>query len=107
MSRSRKKHPIYKFSYKGGKRAAARAFRRFKEEVPVSTRQFYRRVYNSYNVFDNWWLCSNNSNEKARFKWLMNELERNEVSQHLTEEEAYEYLEEMKELKYCFSDIGK
>ena len=107
MSRSRKRHPIYKYKFKGGKKAAAKAFRRFKEDVPIYARQFFRRVYNSYNVWDNWWLCEENLKERQRFTWLRNELFRNETEHHLTEEQAYEYLDEMNDLKYSFNLMNK
>lgn len=107
MSRSRKKHPIYKWNSKGGKRAAAKAFRRYKEEVPAQARQFFRKVYNSYDVWDNRWLYSDYNKDKSRFKFLYAQLEKNWTERHLTEEEAYDMLEEMKSLKWVFGTINK
>lgn len=107
MSRSQKKNPIYKYKMSGGKKAAARAFRRFEGDVPPYSRQFFRRVYDSYNVWDNWWLVGSNQKDKARFKQIANELELNETDMHLTEEEAYELLEELDDLKYSFDYLKK
>lgn len=107
MSRSQKKNPIYKYKISGGKKAAARAFRRFEGDVPPSSRQFFRRVYNSYNVWDNWWLASSNLKDKARFRQIANELKSNEINPHLTEEEAYELLDELEDLKYSFRYFKK
>lgn len=102
MSRSRKKKPIHKWKDKSGKRAAAKAFRRYNGEIPVSAKQFFRRVYNSYDVWDNWWLYSQQDKDKDRFKYLMNELENNYIDRHLSEEEAYDMLDEMKSLSWTF-----
>ena len=102
MSRSRKKHPIYKWKWRGGKKASSKAFRRFEGDIPTTSRQFFRRVYNSYNVWDDWWYDFDNLKERQQFRSIIKELEQNALDKHLSEEEAYELLERLKELKYCF-----
>ena len=107
MSRSWKKNPIYKYRILGGKRFAARAFRRFKGDISPTSRQFFRRIYDSYNVWDYRWLAETNLRDKKRFKQIVHELELNEQDLHLTEDEAYELLAELKSLMFAFSTLKK
>lgn len=107
MSHSYKKHPVYKWKERTGKKYAARAFRRYKGDIPVRTKQFYRRVYNSYNVWDNWWYDFDNKKDKIRFSQIIRELKNNMTSMHLSEKEAQDLLYELKCLKYCYSYIAK
>lgn len=88
MSRSHRKHPIHKYHFKGGKRRAARAFRRFNGDIPIRSRQFYRRVYNSWNVWDNWYQVSDFKQRQQRIQDMMNELVQNFEDKHLTYHEA-------------------
>ena len=107
MSRSRRKHPIYKYKISGGKRLAARAFRRFKGDISPTSRQFFRRIYDSYNVWDYRWLMDTHLKDKERFKQIVQELELNEQDLHLTEDEAYELLLELKYLQHAFNTLKK
>ena len=102
MSRSRRKHPVYKWKDKKGKRAASRAFRHFKGEVPVRSKQFFRRIFNSWDVWDNWWYDFDNDKDRKEFRGILRELQQNAIDKHLSEEEAYILLDKLKELKYCF-----
>ena len=100
MSRSRKKHPIYKWKDRYEKRRARRVFRHYKGDVPITARQFHRKISDSWSVWDNWYYDFNNKKSHKRYKEIVKELEQNEFDTHLTEEEAYELLEELKELLY-------
>ena len=102
MSKSRKKHPIYKQHFKGAKRSASRAFRRFKGDIPASSRQFYRKVYEPWNVSDNWvydWDCEKN---KTEYRLILKKLYNNGIDWLLSEEEVEELLEKLKDLRYSY-----
>lgn len=107
MSRSYKKHVIYKWKDRTEKRLARRAFRHFKGEISSKAKQFYRRVYNSYRLWDNWWWDFDNDKSIERFREILKELEANALDKHLTEDEAYELLDELKELRFCHRDKFK
>ena len=102
MSRSYRKHPIYKRHFKGAKRMSAKKFRRFKEEVPIRARQFHRRVYNSWDVWDDWYWDFNNSKQFEEYRFIVKELKQNAYDKHLTLEEALELLDRLNDLRYCF-----
>lgn len=102
MSNSYKKYPIYKQHFKGAKKQASRAFRRYTGDIPVRNKRFYSKVYDSWNVIDHWYIDLRNKQRFYRFKQILKELKENFFDLHLTEEEAYDMLEELKDLGDCF-----
>ena len=48
-----------------------------------------------------------NLKDKERFKQIVQELELNEQDLHLTEDEAYELLSELKYLQHAFNTLKK
>ena len=107
MSRSYKKYPIYKWKDRKGKRAAAKAFRRYKGEIPVRIKKFFRKVYNSWDIWGNWWYDYDCYKEIKRFKEISMELKSNWLDKHLTGEEAEKLLQELFLLRQCFKNIIK
>lgn len=102
MSNSYRKRPVYKWHGKNAKKIASRAFRHFKGDIPIKMKRFYRRVYSSWDVCDNWYCDFQNEERRKQYRLIVRELYQNAYDEHLTEEEAIELLEQLDDLRFCF-----
>lgn len=105
MSRSYRRHFYKKCIFKGSKKAAARAFRRYKRAL--SSGCSYKKLYNSWDVVDLVYFEPNTLKKIKQFKLLCDELFENEIDKHLTKQEFEEIIDDLEGLSWYFKVRNK
>lgn len=98
MSDSYKKRPVYKWHGRGAKRQSSKAFRRYKGDVPINSRRFDRKIFQSWDVLDNWYWDFDNTERLKEYRLIVKELYRNAYDNHLTEEEMCKLRDRLDEI---------
>lgn len=101
MSNSYKKHPVYKWHGKGAKRQSSKRFRRYKGDIPIHSRRFDRRIFNSWDVIDNWYWEFEYEQRAKEYRLIVEEIY-NAFDNNMTEEELAEKIDRLNDLQHVF-----
>lgn len=102
MTRSFKKHQVYKCKFTGGKQLAARKLRRYRGGITSGCS--YKKYYQQYDIIEYvYWHIPSRKEERKRFKELHKLLFRTSLRKfrkQFTWEQACELMKEYKSLLY-------